>query len=126
MKGAIQGGADAADLFPIPVVLAAVVSAMSVQSARLENLRALVRQLEEAGCVTRAEQARYLGCATTARRLQTMLDGGHIHSLFAGHVDFVLAKPRGWFSTCQGARSSLAAAAENDEICERLGRFVVT
>jgi len=27
-----------------------------------------------------------------------MLDGSHIHALFAEHVEYVLFKPRGWMS----------------------------
>ena len=71
---------------------------MPVQAARLANLRSVIRLLEAEGLVTRQSQADYLDNAVTASRLQAMLDGSHIHTLFAEHVEHVLFKPRGWMS----------------------------
>jgi hypothetical protein len=71
---------------------------MPVQAARLANLRSVIRLLEEEGLVTRQSQADYLDNAVPASRLQAMLDGSHIHTLFAEHVEHVLFKPRGWMS----------------------------
>jgi hypothetical protein len=71
---------------------------MPVQAARLANLRAVIRVLEQDGLCTRASQVAFLENAVSASRLQTMLDGGHIHALFAEHVEHVLFKPRGWMS----------------------------
>jgi len=71
---------------------------MTVQTARLENLRSVIRLLEEDGFGTRQAQVAYLGNAVTAVKLQAMLDGSHIDALFADHVEHVLFKPRGWMS----------------------------
>lgn len=71
---------------------------MPVQAARRANLRLVIRLLEEDGLVTRESQVDYLDNAVTASRLQAMLDGSHIHTLFAEHVEHVLFKPRGWMS----------------------------
>jgi hypothetical protein len=71
---------------------------MKVQTARLNNLRAVIRLLEQDGLASREGQAVYLGRAVTARKLQAMLDGAHIHVLFAEHVEHALFKPRGWMS----------------------------
>ena len=78
---------------------------MPVQAARLANLRSVIRLLEEEGLVTRQSQADYLDNAVTASRLQAMLDGSHIHTLFAEHVEHVLFKPRGWMSECHSAEA---------------------
>ncbi|WP_369927442.1 hypothetical protein [Xanthomonas sp. NCPPB 2632] len=77
---------------------------MPIQTARRANLKALIDQLEADDVSTRQAQAVYLGRSVTARKLQAMLDGSHIDSLFAGHIEHVLLKPRGWMSdprTCQ-------------------------
>lgn len=100
---------------------------MSVQHARLENLRAVVLELEAAGHASREAQAAFLGGAVTPRCLQAMLDGAHIHALFAGHLEFILRKPRGWMSRChEGDGIAERQRLESEAICERLGRFVVS
>lgn len=78
---------------------------MPVQAARLANLRAIVRLLEEDGLVTRESQAAFLENAVTAFKLQAMLDGARIDTLFAEHVEHVLFKPRGWLSETQSLRT---------------------
>lgn len=71
---------------------------MPVQAARLANLRSVIRLLEEDGLATRDSQAAFLENAVTAFKLQAMLDGARIETLFAEHVEHVLFKPRGWMS----------------------------
>lgn len=71
---------------------------MPVQAARLANLRSILRLLEEDGLATRESQAAFLETAVTAYKLQAMLDGARIDTLFAEHVEHVLFKPRGWMS----------------------------
>jgi hypothetical protein len=71
---------------------------MPIQTARLANLRSVIRLLEQDGLVSRQAQVEFLDNPVTAEKLQTMLDGGHIGALFAEHVEHVLFKPRGWMS----------------------------
>ncbi|MGN6482664.1 hypothetical protein [Luteibacter sp.] len=71
---------------------------MPTQAARRANLRVVIEQLEQDGLSSREAQAHFLGEAVTARRLQAMLEGAYIDALFAGHIEHVLFKPRGWMS----------------------------
>jgi hypothetical protein len=75
---------------------------MPVQVVRRANLRSIIRLLEEDGLVTRESQAIFLENAVTAFKLQAMLDGARIDTLFAEHVEHVLLKPRGWMSETHG------------------------
>lgn len=78
---------------------------MPVQAARRANLRTVIRLLEEDGLITRTSQAAFLENAVTAFKLQAMLDGARIETLFAEHVEHVLFKPRGWMSECHSAEA---------------------
>lgn len=78
---------------------------MPTQAARLAKLRAVIALLEREGLSSRRAQAQFLGNVVTPRRLQAMLDGGHINTLFAAHVEHVLSKPRGWMSESTGGRA---------------------
>lgn len=71
---------------------------MPVQSIRRANLHKIVQQLEHAGFGSRELQVLYLGRPVSARKLQAMLDGARIESMFAEHVEFVMERPRGWLS----------------------------
>lgn len=68
---------------------------MSVQTARHQNLRAVLAQLEREGIAGYREQAEHIG-NVTAQRLSAMDQGGTIDVLFAHHVEWVLHRRRGW------------------------------
>lgn len=89
---------------------------MPTQAARVANLRAIIDLLEHDGLVSRQAQAQFFGDVVTARRLQSMLNGGHIDTLFAAHVEHVLFRPRGWMSEAHEASAPFATRAlETDE-----------
>jgi hypothetical protein len=48
--------------------------------------------------LTRASQAAFLENVVAAIKLQAMLDGAHIETLFSEHVEHVLFRPSGWMS----------------------------
>lgn len=88
-----------------PISYGARIPFMPTQVARLAKLRAVVAKLEREGLSSPKAQARYLGDVVTQRRLQAMLEGGRIDTLFAAHVEHVLLKPRGWMSESTEALS---------------------
>jgi hypothetical protein len=71
---------------------------MCVQAARRANLRNVIHLLELDGLSCREAQVQFLNNPVTAYKLQSMLDGAHIPTLFSTHVEHVLFKPRGWMS----------------------------
>ncbi len=90
---------------------------MPVQAARRANLRSIICLLEEDGLVTRQSQVEYLDSPVTASRLQAMLDGSHIHALFAEHVEHVLFKPRGWMSEVHSPETMKLAGRTDGTLC---------
>lgn len=70
--------------------------AMTIQSARRNNLRALVAELQHQGVDDWDEIARRVGCTAGAPRLRSMLDKGFIGSWFSHCLEHSLNKPRRW------------------------------
>lgn len=79
---------------------------MPIQAARLANLRDVIRLLEQDGLSTREAQVLFLGSPVTEFKLQAMLDGARIDTLFSEHVEHVLFKPSGWMSELPASRRS--------------------
>jgi hypothetical protein len=84
---------------------------MPVQTARLANLRSVVRLLEQDGLVSRQAQVEFLGNTVTVMKLQAMLEGAHIGAMFAEHVEYALFKPRGWMSELHEGASTASDEA---------------
>ena len=79
---------------------------MHTQNVRHAKLLEVLTQLERDGYCSRESQAIYLGGAVTARRLEAMLAGADIPALFAGRIEHVMFKPRGWMSSPDKAEMS--------------------
>ncbi|MDR6640855.1 hypothetical protein J2X57_000049 [Luteibacter sp. 1214] len=87
---------------------------MSTQSARRNNLRALVADLQQQGVEDRDEIARRVGCTAGAARLRSMLREGFIGSWFSHCLEHSLNKPRRWLDEDRTVPAELAA--ENDAL----------
>lgn len=95
---------------------------MSIQSARRNNLRALVADLQQQGVDDWDEIARRVGCTAGAPRLKSMLDKGFIGSWFSHCLEHALNKPRRWLDADRTVtpEGSAEATSLDDAAASRL------
>lgn len=72
---------------------------MPIQCARLRNMQAIASRLMSEGFQGQDAIATYLGPAFTARRLETLLAGGHMTAMCAWALEHRLEKAKGWLDS---------------------------
>lgn len=90
---------------------------MPIQRARLQNLRAIASRLMSEGLSGEDAIVNYLGPAFTARRLKTLLGGGHMTAMSAWALEHRLGQAKGWMD---GDRVAEIATMALPAVCEPL------